>query len=228
MLVVRKKIKNLNLTVSPPDGRVRLSVPVRVSESTAREFILSRLDWIKQHQARIREQPGPLQYRFVSGEEHYLWGERCRLEVIERGGKHEVMVTDDTQLRMYVRPKTPQENREKVLDDWYRSEMKKRLPGLIAKWEATIGEQVSEWRIKKMKTRWGSCNVKARRIWFNLELAKRPVECLEYILVHEMVHLLERGHNKRFYKYMDQFMPEWRMQRETLKRAPGADGDWEY
>jgi predicted metal-dependent hydrolase len=186
------------------------------------------LDWIKQHQARIREQPGPLQYRFVSGEEHYLWGKRCQLEVVERRGRHEVVLIEDALLRMYVRPKTPQENREKVLDGWYRAEMKKRLPGLIAKWEATIGEQVSEWRIKKMKTRWGSCNVKARRIWFNLELAKRPVECLEYILVHEMVHLLEQGHNKRFYKYMDQFMPEWRLQRETLKRAPGADGDWEY
>jgi predicted metal-dependent hydrolase len=216
VLVVRKRIKNLNLTVRPPDGRVRVSAPLRVKDSTVRKFILSRLDWIKKHQARIQELPGPLKYKFVSGEEHYLWGKRYQLEVVERRGRHEVVRTEDAQLRMYVQPNTTSANREKTLTKFYRAEMKSRLPGLIAKWEAVIGVQVADWGVKKMKTRWGSCNLRARRVWLNLELAKRPLECLEYILVHEMVHLLEQGHNKRFYRYMDKFMPEWRMQRKAL------------
>jgi predicted metal-dependent hydrolase len=218
VLVVRKKIKNLNLTVSPPDGRVRVSVPLRVNDRTVREFILSRLDWIKKYQRRIREQPGPLQYKFVSGEDHYLWGKRCRLEVIKRGGWHEVELTDSSQLRMFVRPGTTRANRQKVLTEFYRAEMKRRLPDLIARWETIMGVQVADWGVKKMRTRWGSCNVKAKRIWVNLELAKRPPECLEAILVHEMVHLLERGHNKRFYRYMDQFLPGWRKSRQMLKQ----------
>jgi len=228
VLVVRKKIKNLNLTVSPPDGRVRVSVPTHVPDKTVREFMLSKMSWIKEHQAHYQAQPRPPQQVMITGESHYLWGKPYRLEVIERWGKHEVGITESAHLRMYVKPKTTQANREKALDDWYRTEMKERLPGLIAKWEAIIGKQVSEWRIKKMKTRWGSCNVKAKRIWFNLELAKRPPECLEVILVHEMVHLLERGHNKRFYRYMDQFMPGWRSSRDLLIRSSPADGNWTY
>lgn len=228
MLVVRKKIKNLNLTVSPPDGRVRVSVPLRVNDRDVREFILSRYDWIKKYQSRIREQPGPLQYKFVTGEDHYLWGQRCRLEVFERAGKHSVEVSSSGQLCMFVKPNTIRAIRQKVLTEFYRTEMKKRLPDLIAKWEAIIGVQVSEWGVKKMKTRWGSCNVKARRIWLNLELAKRPLECLEAILVHEMVHLVEWRHNKRFYGYMDQFMPGWRKYREMLERAPWAEGQRGY
>jgi len=190
--------------------------------------MLSKQSWIEKHQAYYRVHPRPPQLELVTGESHYLWGKPCRLEVIERWGKHEVGITDNSHLRMYVKPKTTQANREKVLDDWYRAEMKKRLPGLIAKWEATTSKQVSEWRIKKMKTRWGSCNVKARRIWLNLELVKRPPECLEVILVHEMVHLLERRHNKKFYRYMDQFMPGWRSSRELLIRSSPADGNWTY
>ena len=217
VLLVRKKIKNLNLTVSPPDGRVRVSVPLRVNDRTVREFILTRLDWIKNHQVRIQQQPGPPQFRFVSGEDHYLWGQRRRLELIERAGKLAVEITGNGRMRLFVKPNTTRPNRQKVLTEFYRAEMKKRLPDLIVKWEAIISVQVSEWGVKKMKTRWGSCNVKARRIWLNLELAKKPPECLEAILVHEMVHMLERGHNKRFYGYMDQFMPGWRKYREMLK-----------
>ena len=217
MLVVRKKIKNLNLTVSPPDGRVRVSVPLRVKDRTVREFILSREDWIKKNQAEIKSRPAAPQQEMVSGEHHNLWGQRCQLEVIERGGQHEVELTDSGQLRMFVRPGTSKVNRQKVLTEFYRDEMKRRLPDLIAKWETIMGVQVADWGVKKMKTRWGSCNVKARRIWLNLELAKRPPECLEAILVHEVVHLLERGHNKRFYRYMDQFLPGWRKYRQMLK-----------
>ena len=216
--VVRKKIKNLNLAICPPDGRVRVSVPSHVTDETVRRVVLSRLSWIKKHQANFRSRPRPPQREMVSGESHYLWGKPYPLEVIERWGRHEMEITNSDRLRLYVKPNTTRVNRAKVLTEFYRAEMKKRLPDLIAKWEATLGEQVSEWGVKKMKTRWGSCNVSARRIWLNLELAKKPAECLEYILVHEMVHLLERRHNKRFRSYMDQFMPQWRSQREALDR----------
>jgi predicted metal-dependent hydrolase len=164
----------------------------------------------------------------VSGEVHTLWGQRCRLEVIERAGRHEVKFRGSGQLCMYVRPGTTRANRKKVLTEFYRAEMKARLPGMIAKWENVMGVQVAEWGVKQMKTRWGSCNVKARRVWLNLELAKRPPECLEYILVHEMVHLLERGHNKRFYGYMDKFMPGWREYRERLRKDQWIDQELEY
>lgn len=207
---------------------MRLSVPTHVPDNTVREFLRSKLSWIKKQQAKIRSRPKPQQRSILSGESVYLWGKRHRLEVIEHGGRYAVQITGNGQLRMYVRRDTTRENREVVLTEFYRAEMKKRVPDLIPKWEALIGKQVAEWCVKKMKTRWGSCNVSARRIWVNLELAKRPVECLEYILVHEMVHLLERGHNKKFYSYLDQFMPGWRAQREELKGAPGVDGDWEY
>jgi predicted metal-dependent hydrolase len=223
VLVVRKKIKNLNLTVKPPVGGVRVSVPYHVTDETVRRVVRSRLDWIKKHQARYLSQPLPPQLEFVTDEAHYLWGKPYRLEVVERWGKHEVELTNNSQLNMFVKPQTSKANREKALDNFYRAQLEQRLPNLITKWETTIGEKVSEWRIKKMKTRWGSCNVKARRIWFNLELAKRPPEILEYILVHEMVHLLERGHNKRFYQHMDQFMPEWRSHQEVLARSPWAE-----
>jgi len=226
--VVRKNIKNLNLSITPPDGRVRVSVPLHVTDEALREVILNKLSWINKHQTKYQARPRPAQLEAVSGERHYLWGEPYRLIVIERWGKHEVVITGNAELRLYVKPNTTRANREKVLSAFYRVEMKKRLPDLIAKWEAIIGVQVSEWGIKKMKTRWGSCNVEARRIWLNLELAKRSPKCLEYIVVHEMVHLLERNHNKRYYKYMDQFIPGWRTTRELLKHDSRVEETGEY
>jgi len=219
VLVVRKRIKNLNLTVRPPDGHVRVSVPYQLSDERVRQFVLSKRAWIKKHQAKVRSGPRPTRQAMVSGESYDLWGKRYRLEVIEHQGRHEVQINNNC-MYLYVKANTTLTNRQKVLIEFYRAELKRRIPSLIAKWEAIIGEQVADWNVKHMKTRWGSCNTSARRIWLNLELAKMPPECLEYILVHEMVHLLERRHNKKFRSYMDRFMPNWRTTQELIKRPP--------
>lgn len=157
-----------------------------------------------------------------------MWGKRYLLDVVERTGKHEVVIKSSKRLTLFVSPNTTRANRELVLNEWYRAALKERVPDLIAKWEPIIGLQVAEWGIKKMKTKWGSCNISQRRIWLNLALAKKPPECLEYILVHEMVHLLERYHNDQFRTYMDKFMPQWRWHRDVLNSSPLAHEDWEY
>jgi predicted metal-dependent hydrolase len=139
-----------------------------------------------------------------------------------------VVIKNRAKLILYVRPNTTTANRELVLNEWYRDELKKRIPALIAKWEPIIGREVAGWGVKRMKTKWGSCNIPQRRLWLNLELAKKPPECLEYILVHEMVHLLERHHNDAFRAYMDKFLPHWRLHRDALNSSPLAHEDWSY
>lgn len=226
--VVRKDIKNLHLAVYPPDGHVRVAVPLHITDDNVRLAVISKLSWIKKQQATFQAQPRQSQRQMMSGESHYFFGRRYRLDVIERQGRHEVVIKNNSWLTLYVNPNTTSENRELVLNEWYRAELKKRIPPLIAKWEAIIGRQVNEWTIKKMKTKWGSCNIQASRIWLNLELAKKPPECLEYILVHEMVHLLERHHNNTFRTYMDKFLPNWRLHRDLLNSSPLAHEEWSY
>ena len=204
--VVRKSIKNLHLGVYPPEGRVRVAIPLRVDDEAVRLAVISKLGWIRRQQARFAAQDRQSPREMVSGESHYFMGKRYRLRVIERLGPFKVEVNGNARLTLYVRPDANVARREKALNDWYRSELKARIPGLIAKWEPVIGVKVAQWGVKKMKTKWGTCNIDARRIWLNLELAKKPPQCLEYILVHEMVHLLERHHNDRFRKLMDMSM----------------------
>ncbi len=226
--VVRKDIKNLHLAVYPPDGRVRVAVPLHITDDNVRLAVISKLSWIKKQQATFKAQPRQSPREMVSGESHYFFGRRYRMAVIERYGRHEVVIKNSAKLILYVKPNTTTANRELALNAWYRAELKKRIPALIAKWEPIIGQQVAEWGIKKMKTKWGSCNIPQRRIWLNLELAKKPPECLEYILVHEMVHLLERHHNATFRTYMDHFLPNWRLHRDVLNSAPLAHEEWSY
>lgn len=217
--VVRKDIKNLYLGVYPPDGRVRVSVPLHVTDDNVRLTVISRLKWIRKQQSRFLQQPGQSRREILSGESHYVFGRRYLLEVVERRGRHEVLVKDNSTLSMYVSPGTAQGNRERVLNEWYRDLMKNRIPALLEKWQPITGKDVAEWGVKRMKTRWGSCNINRRRIWLNLELARKPVECLEYVLVHEIVHLYERHHNDNFKMYMDKFMPQWRLHRDTLNQS---------
>ena len=226
--IVRKEIKNLHLGVYPPDGHVRVSVPLHVTDDNIRLAVIGKLSWIKKQQAHFRAQARQSTREMISGESHYLWGKRYRLEVVERWGAHEIGIKNNTWLSLYIRPNTSRANRELVINEWYRAELKKSIPDLIKKWEAIIDVQVSDWKVKKMKTKWGACNIEKRRIWLNLELAKKSIECLEYIIVHEMVHLLERRHNDNFRAYMDQFMPSWRHYREELNRAPLAHAEWGY
>ncbi len=164
----------------------------------------------------------------VSGESHYFAGRRYRLDVVTRPGRAAMRLRNNTTIELAVPPDADREARERILERWYRAQLRQRIPPLLEKWQPVIGVQVNEVRIKKMKTLWGSCNIKARRIWLNLELMKKSPQCLEYILVHEMVHLLERHHNERFQQFMDHFLPDWRMRRDELNRAPLGHAEWRY
>lgn len=226
--MVRKAIKNLHLSVQPPVGKVRISVPEHVSDDQVRLTIISRLPWIRKRQATFLAQPRQSVREMVSGESHYLFGKKYRLEVIERRGKHEVVVKNITTLQLFVSPGTTASNGLVVLNDWYRAQLKERIPMLFDRWQQKIGVEATAWGVKRMKTRWGSCNTGKKRILINLELAKKPPECLEYIIVHELVHLLERHHNDRFRNLLDKFLPTWQLSRDVLKREPLSHEDWVY
>jgi predicted metal-dependent hydrolase len=226
--VVRKDIKNLHLAVYPPDGRIRVAAPLRLDDEAVRLAVIARLAWIKRQQTKFQEQERQTAREYISGESHYFLGGRYRLNVILRDGPGQVIVRNKKIIDLYVRPDSTAEQRRRVMSDWYRSFLKASVPLLVAKWEAVMGVHVAEWGIKQMKTRWGACNIAAGRIWLNLELAKKSARCLEYIVVHEMVHLLERQHNERFKALMSQFLPQWQLIRDELNREPLAHEDWDY
>ncbi|MHB1348940.1 MAG: M48 family metallopeptidase [Desulfobulbaceae bacterium] len=226
--VVRKDIKNLHLGVYPPHGRIRVAAPLVVSDEAVRLAVIEKLAWIKHHKLKFTEQPRQSKREMVSGESHYYLGRRYRLRVHEQNGPPWVALRGITRLDLFVRPGISSEQREEVLLHWYREQLRELIPPLLKKWQKVLDVQVSSWGIKRMKTKWGSCNPSARRIWVNLELAKKSPRCLEYILVHEMTHLLERHHNERFMSLMDQFMPQWREYREELKRGPLGHENWGY
>jgi predicted metal-dependent hydrolase len=226
--VVRKAIKNLHLGVYPPHGRVRVAVPLAVNDDAVRLAVIGKLAWIKRQQAKFDAQPRQSRREMVSGESHYFLGQRYRLRVIEHPGAGKVILRNKAFMDLYVRPATSAEQREQVLQRWYRQHLKALAPSLLEKWQEVLDLKIADWGIKRMKTKWGACTIDARRIWVNLELAKKPVQCLEYIIVHELVHLLERHHNDQFRKLMDQFMPQWRLHREELKRAPLGYENWDY
>ncbi|HEY9878620.1 MAG TPA: SprT family zinc-dependent metalloprotease [Leptolyngbyaceae cyanobacterium] len=226
--VVRKPIKNLHLGVYPPDGHVRVAVPSHITDDNVRLAVISRLSWIKKQQASFQAQPRQSEREMLTGESHYVFGKRYRLEVVERRGRHEIVLKNNSTLQLFVNPGTSTQNRTLVLTEWYRNQLKARIPALLEHWQPLIGKEVSAWGIKKMKTKWGSCNICDQRIWLNLELAKKPIECLEYVLVHELVHLLERHHNDRFKAYMDKFLPQWGQCRDILKREPLSNESWVY
>lgn len=226
--VVRKDIKNFYIGVHPPNGRVRVSAPLHFDEDAIRMAIITRLAWIRQKQAEFAKQERQSQREFVTGESHYFAGRRYRLEVIEQDCPPKVWLPNNTKIALSVRPGSDRAKREAVMQRWYRQYLRAEVPPLLEKWEPKLGVSVNEVRIKRMKTLWGSCNIGAKRIWLNLELAKKPSSCLMYVLVHEMVHLLERDHNDRFRELMDKFLPQWRTYRDELNRAPLAYEDWGY
>ena len=226
--VVRKDIKNFYIGVHPPNGRVRASAPLTFDDTAVQMAVISRLGWIRRQQAAFSKQDRQSQREFVSGESHYFAGRRYRLDVVEQDAPPKVWLPNNTKIALRVRPGSDRDTRESVLHRWYRQHLRAQIPTLLEKWEARLDVSVNEVRIKKMKTLWGSCNVEAKRIWLNLELAKKPESCLVYILVHEMVHLLERTHNDRFRALMDRFLPQWRTYRDTLNRAPLVHEDWGY
>lgn len=226
MEVVRKDIKNLHLGVYPPEGRVGVAVPQRLDDESVRLAVISRLAWIRRKQNGFERQDRQSEREMITGESHYVQGRRYRLDVIEHVGLPAVKLLKNKTLELRVRPGTSRDKREAVLYRWYRQRLREQIPQLIARWEPVLGVSVASWGIRRMKTKWGSCNIKARRVWLNLELAKRQTVVLEYILLHEMVHLLVRNHNEQFIECMDRFMPQWRLHKAALNRSPLAHEEW--
>ncbi len=225
--VVLKDIKHVHLSVYPPSGRVRISAPRRMSLDTLRVFAVSKLDWIKRQQQKMIEQERETPREFLDRESHYVWGRRYLLKVIEHDQAPAVEL-QHSHLLLRVRPGTDENKRQAIVEDWYRSQLKQAAPPLIAKWEKLMGVKVERFFVQKMKTRWGSCNPVARSIRLNTDLVKKPRECLEYVVVHELAHLLEPSHNARFIALMDRFMPKWQFYREQLNRLPVRHEEWGY
>jgi predicted metal-dependent hydrolase len=211
----RKRIKNMYLRILPPDGTVHISAPVRMGEEEIQRFVSSKLDWIELQQARLRERHTHQNLEYVTGEDIYIWGRKFYLSVIETEARQSLSFEGDN-LILYVKEDSLGEHRKRILDGWYRKALQQEIPSLMEKWENIIGVKSSGWNIRDMKTRWGTCNIRSKNICLNLQLAKKSPKCLEYVIVHELVHLLERSHNNVFKAYMDQFLPGWRNIKKEL------------
>ena len=226
--VVRKAIKNLHLAVYPPKGRVRVAAPQVMSNDAVRLAVIDKLGWIKRQQTSFSKQSRQSERELVTGETHFLFGRRYRLRLFPTDGRIHVEQTGTSTLRLYSPADSTHEQREAALSRWYRLKLKTEATNLFAKWQEIIGVEPSDWGIRRMKTKWGSCSTQTKRIWLNLELAKKPLECIEYIVVHELTHLIERHHNDRFIASMDKHLPQWRSLRKLLNSAPLKHEDWGY
>lgn len=227
-LVVRKPIKNVHLSVLPPQGKVRVTAPISMKDDAIRILLATRLRWIDKQKAKFRNQQRQTAREYVSGESHYLFGRRYRLEVRYDNQPPRVEVKSNGTLVLYVRPEASRVKREEVITEWYRNELRKALTNMMAKWQDRIGVRVAVWGIKRMRTRWGTCNHDAGRILLNLELAKKPVSCIEYVVVHELIHLLEKRHTDRFAKLMTCYIPKWRSEKQELNRFILSHQQWSY
>jgi predicted metal-dependent hydrolase len=228
ILVVKKDIKNIHLAVYPPNGKVRLAAPQEVNDETIRLFAISKISWIRKQQRKFKSQVRQSPRQYINRETHYFLGRKYLLKVeeVERG--FGVSIKNKATIVLRVKSESTLESRKSMVIAWYREQLKKLLPNLIAKWEKTIGVQIEDWGVRQMRTKWGTCNIKSKKIWLNLELAKKPLICIEYIVVHELIHLLERNHNERFLAYMNKFMPQWKSHKEELNKLPVSHEDWEY
>ncbi len=225
--VVQKDIKNIHLSVYPPVGRVRISAPERMDLDTIRGFAIAKLGWIKEQQRKLQAQQRETPREYLDRESHYVWGKRYLLDVAEHDGPAKVDL-EHSKLVLWVRPDASDEAKQAAVESWYREQLKEAVPSLIAKWEPMLDVKVEKFFVQRMKTRWGSCNPGSRNIRLNTELAKKPPECLEYIVVHEMVHLLEPTHNDSFVGLMNQYLPKWAYFRGMLNKLPVRHEDWSY
>ena len=223
--VVYRDIKNLHIGVYPPYGRVRVAAPRKLDDEQVRLAVVHRLSWIRRQREQLRLASRQSEREMVTGDSHYVWGVRYRLKVVERPGRAHIEL-EGSRLLVYAPAGRSAEQRRKLLDSWYRGQLRHAIPPLIAKWERELNVVVPLWRVRRMKTRWGTCNREKRHLTFNVELAKKHPDCLEYIVVHEMVHYLERNHGERFTKLMDGLMPDWRSRRDLLNRSPLARQQW--
>jgi predicted metal-dependent hydrolase len=223
--VIYKDIKNLHISVYPPVGRVRVAAPQTTDEDTIRLAIVQRLPWIMRQREQLQKADRQSRRQMLSGETHYVWGQRFQLDVSRTSGHYRVEAKGKT-LWVVTPEGTDADGRRSTLDRWYRRELREAVPALLGKWQPIIDVEVDKVVVRRMKTKWGTCIAHSRRIWLNPELAKKNPRCLEYIVVHELTHLLERGHGDRFIELMDQFMPDWRSRREELNDAPLAHEEW--
>lgn len=223
--VVYKNIKNMHISVYPPIGRVRVAAPERLDEEAIRLAIVQRLPWIKKQREQLQAAQRQSEREMVTGESHYVWGQRLRLKLIEITGRPHVDILG-SRLQLSLPAGSDSLHRRKVLEAWYRKQLKAAIPPLIERWEPVIGQKVDGWTVRRMKTKWGSCNPDSANLWFNIELAKKHPSCLEYIVVHEMTHFHERTHNDRFVELMDKYLPTWRATRDELNGAPLAEEEW--
>jgi predicted metal-dependent hydrolase len=225
--ILRKDIRNLHLSVLPPQGRVRVAAPRQMNLDTIRVFVISKLDWIRRQQRKMESQEREAPREYLDRESHYVWGRRYLLKRVERDAAPAIELKH-SKLVMQVRPGTNETRSQEILEGWYREQIRAAVPSLIAKWEPVMGVKVARVFVQRMKTRWGSCNPTSRAIRLNTDLAKKPPECLEYIMTHELAHLLEPTHNARFKLLMDMFMPQWQHLRDELNRLPVRHENWGY
>jgi predicted metal-dependent hydrolase len=225
--VVLKDIKNVHLGVYPPTGRVRISAPKRMSLNTIRVFAISKLGWIKQQQRKLRSQERETPREYLDRESHYVWGTRYLLKVLQDDSAPKVELKHRKMI-LRVASGTSEETKQAAVARWYREQIKAAVPSLIAKWGPIVPAKVERVFVQRMKTKWGSCNPQGRSIRLNTDLAKKPRECLEYIVVHEMVHILDPTHGPRFVTLMDRLMPQWRGRRDELNRLPVCHQKWTY
>jgi predicted metal-dependent hydrolase len=225
--VFRKKIKNIHLSVNPPDGHVRISCPSRYTSEKIRAYALTKLVWIKQQQRKLREQPRESAHQYTDKESHYLWGKRHLLKVVETDGTPRVELKA-LKMVLHVRAGSTLQRRAEIVEEWYRERLKKAIPRLITKWEPALGVEVKGFFVQRMKTKWGSCSSSKHTIRLNSELARKPRKCLEYLVVHEMLHILEPSHNARFRTMLDKHLPNWQNRKKTLNSLPVRHEKWGY
>lgn len=224
--VIRKDIKNLHLSVHPPTGRIRIATPLRIDDEAVRMFAITKMAWIKKNKDKLEAQARQSQRQYVYRETHYFQGRAYLLNLVPHTGAAKVMLHNHEEIHLYIKENASREQKETAMNEWYRTELKKLIPELLQKWETKMGVQVKDWGVQKMRTKWGTCNIEEARILLNLELAKKSIQCLEYIIVHEMTHLLERHHNANFLFYMDRHLPNWKVLREELNAGMLGYVDW--
>jgi len=225
--VTRKSIKHVHLSVYPPNGKVRISAPSHMKPETIRVFAISKLGWIKKQQAILKKQERETPREYLNQESHYYLGRRFLMKLVDHQQSAGILIKHG-KIVVNQRGESAPEKARNVLQIWYRDEIRRIGGELIKKWEPKIDVKVSDFGIKLMKTKWGTCNPTEKRIWLNLELAKKPIECIEYIVVHEIVHILERKHNDNFVRLMNKHLPKWKFHREELNRSPLRHENWLY
>lgn len=220
--IEKRHIKNLNLYVKPPNGDVFVSAPHNLSNENIRAFLVSKIPWIRKQQLKYQTQERQTKREYVTGESIYVWGRRYNLDVVYSNKENGISFIANKMI-LQVREASTAEQRENYLNEWYREQLKKAIPAIAEKYEGIMGVHANEWKTKNMRTRWGTCNVKAKRIWLNLQLAKKNPQCLEYVVVHELCHLLEKSHNAVFKAYMDKYYPNWRVVKDELNYKYNVD-----